>query len=54
MIEHKKKIQLLENERDVRNQILRSEAEIEAAHLEQKLKDKQEVDAIVSNILNQN
>jgi hypothetical protein len=51
---HKKRIQALENERDIRRQILIAEAESEAAHLEQKLKDKAQVDAIVSNILNAN
>jgi len=54
MIEHKKKIQMLENERDVRMQIIKVETDEENAQLEQKLKDKAQVDAIVVNILNQN
>jgi len=54
MIEHKKKIQMLENERDVRRQIIKNETDEENAQLEQKLKDKAQVDAIVVNILNQN
>lgn len=51
---HKKRVQALENERDIRKQILSAEADLDAAQMEQKLKDKAQVDAIVSNILNQN
>merc|ERR1740130_1306995 len=52
--EANQKIQMLENERDVRRQIIKAETDEENAQLEQKLKDKAQVDAIVVNILNQN
>jgi len=53
LINHQKKIKMLENERDVRNQILRAEAEAEITAEMQKMKDKEQVDAIVAGILHQ-
>lgn len=53
LINHNKRIQMLENERDVRNQILRAEAEAEVAAEMQKMKDKEQVDNIVAGILHQ-
>jgi len=53
LINHQKKIKMLENERDVRNQILRAEAEAEVTAEMQKMKDKEQVDAIVAGILHQ-